>query len=353
MKDKEILDKISFILSGETFFSHEEVIYNIKTHEPKDDCLANFFLHSLNDRFRFNDLLDQDDLEEHLNSLGIWTFEDEQKFKDSEEHLEKLKVGLFESLYNKKAQKSIRSQMSGIRKALSKARLKKYSLFDQSIEYHNMQFKKRFFVGVNLYNLEGEKLYTASDFHSIPTHIIDKGVEKWDSECNISQAEIREIVRSGTWSTCWNLGETSLFGKPISMLNDIQRTSLVFSKMYDNARQSTECPPDEVFNDDDMFDGWMIKQKEKVEQDRKKRRADQLHETKTKGSKSDAGELYLMADSPEEATEVARLNAFAERMKLRDQMREVKSAGEEGIHEANLTHTQMDLRRQLMDSQKK
>jgi hypothetical protein len=353
MDSKDIADRISFILSGETFFSYNDSIYNIKSPCPQDKSLANYFLEGLNKKFRFKELLDQDELEKHLSSLGIWTPDDDQKFKDSEEHVDKLKVSLFESLYNKKAQKSIKSQIAGIRKALDKARLKKFSLFDQSIEYHNIQFKKRFLVAVNLYDLEGKKLYKASDFHSIPSDIIDRGVKEWEEECSISQEEMREIVRCGGWSTHWSLGKEKMFGKAICMLNEIQRTALVFSKMYDNARQSPECPPDEVFEDDDMFDGWMIKQREKAEQDRKKRRADKLHDERGGGKQSDAGELYLMAENPEEATDVARLNAFAERMRLRDQMREVKSAGGAGIEEINLTQTQMDLRRQLMDSQKK
>jgi hypothetical protein len=61
--------------------------------------------------------------------------------------------------------------------------------------------------------------------------------------------------------------------------------------------------------------------------------------------------MYLLAEDPQEANEVSRLNSFADKMRLRDRMREVKNRGE--VEELNLTDTQMKLRRQMMEQQKR
>jgi hypothetical protein len=75
--------------------------------------------------------------------------------------------------------------------------------------------------------------------------------------------------------------------------------------MYDSAYQHPECPPDTVFEDDDMFDGWMIKQRRENEKNKNKNRTEKMLE----GRKLDkAGEVFIMANSQEEAEQIYGLN---------------------------------------------
>jgi hypothetical protein len=64
-------------------------------------------------------------------------------------------------------------------------------------------------------------------------------------------------------------------------------------------------PPDSVFEDDDMFDGWMIKQRRENEKNKNKNRTEKMLE----GRKLDkAGEVFIMANSQEEVEQIYSLN---------------------------------------------
>ena len=113
----------------------------------------------------------------------------------------------------------------------------------------------------------------------------------------------------------------------------------MYSKMYDNAYQNPDCPPDEVIEDDDMFDGWMISERREREKNKKKKNLDKV--TDQKGD-----EIFVMADSPEDADDIVDVNDYSEKMRLRDRMRQIK-ASEDMIEELDLRDVQMMLNRQL------
>ena len=54
-----------------------------------------------------------------------------------------------------------------------------------------------------------------------------------------------------------------------------------FSRMYDSVYKNTECPSDDVIQDDDMLDGWFIQQtKEQEERQKEKLSEDKLSHLK-------------------------------------------------------------------------
>ena len=59
-----------------------------------------------------------------------------------------------------------------------------------------------------------------------------------------------------------------------------------FSRMYDGAYGSPECPPDKVIEDDDMFDGWLIDQRRTREKEQSVKRAEAAGNWKDSAKKS-------------------------------------------------------------------
>ncbi|NDG31617.1 hypothetical protein EB118_16310 [bacterium] len=75
--------------------------------------------------------------------------------------------------------------------------------------------------------------------------------------------------------------------------------------MYDSAYEHPECPVDSVFEDDDMFDGWMIHQRRENEKLRSKNRTEKILEDKKLDK---ANEVFIMASSKDEAKSIYDLN---------------------------------------------
>ena len=103
--------------------------------------------------------------------------------------------------------------------------------------------------------------------------------------------------------------------------------------MYDNARQSPEAPPDEVFNDDDAFDGWSTIQRKEADKYRDQKNADKISGQK-------GGEIFMVTNR-EDAENIYDLNTHSDRMKVKNRLKEVKQAGGEVIHEHQLSDVKM------------
>ena len=115
--------------------------------------------------------------------------------------------------------------------------------------------------------------------------------------------------------------------------------------MYDNAYQSMECPPEEVFEDDDMFDGWLIEQRRKREKDQKQKQVDLM-----KNVPDSAQEVFVFAPTREDANKVYDLNDRDSRMKIKQRQQLIEQRVE--VEAQDLPDTQLELRQQQMEEYK-
>jgi hypothetical protein len=142
------------------------------------------------------------------------------------------------------------------------------------------------------------------------------------------------------WKNFWSANKENLFDRSTINWTDEQRTLVILTKMYDAAMEHPECPPDSVFEDDDMFDGWMIVQRKENEKLRNKNRTEKLLE----GKKLDkAGEIFVMAKSKEEASNIFDLNDPNARHTIKERQTILAQTGKE-LNETELP----DVRRNLV-----
>jgi len=80
--------------------------------------------------------------------------------------------------------------------------------------------------------------------------------------------------------------------------------------MYDNAYENPKCPEDEVMDDDDMFDGWIINERRENERDRLENRV----ESKLDGRHSNAQEVFVMAHSKKDVEDINSYNDLQGKM---------------------------------------
>jgi pyruvate/2-oxoglutarate dehydrogenase complex dihydrolipoamide dehydrogenase (E3) component len=144
-----------------------------------------------------------------------------------------------------------------------------------------------------------------------------------------------------------------LFGKPTINWTDEQKTLVVISKMYDSAYEHPECPPESVIQDDDMFDGWMIIQRREHEKNKDKNRNEKILKDKKLGN---AKEVFLVANSKEEAQNIYSLNNANSRNTIKERQNIILHTGSE-VSETDLPDVKRELvmqqNRQFLQSRKK
>ncbi len=78
---------------------------------------------------------------------------------------------------------------------------------------------------------------------------------------------MRELARTDPWRSIWNVGKKlgNIFDKPAVEFTSEQKTLMSWSSLYDSVSESSEAPADDVVEDDDILDGWLISQRRKRE----------------------------------------------------------------------------------------
>ena len=238
-----------------------------------------------------------------LHEEDIFTQEVEDALKKMEDDIEELTFQLFTSMLNAEKSKFVRLTLSRTRTAMSNLLSAKGCLDHTTKEGYASLVKTQYLTSRSLFNENSDRL---SNDGCTPELIEKTMIEVANS--SVSQSELRELARSEPWRAYWgSSGKQNVFsGIPIDYTED-QRSLVLYSKMYDGAYEHPECPDDEVIDDDDLFDGWMIHQRREREGDKKKKSIEASINEKQKN----AQELYVVAPDTKEANKINELNTPA------------------------------------------
>ena len=271
----------------------------------------------------------------------IWDDGSENNMKEITKTIEDLKIELFDSFFNPTEHKKIREQLRMAEKKHIDMLQRKHTLDYITLEGYADFVKQRFIMSHTTYNLDGTRLW--SSYNEANPFTLDKLV-LWMNSNRITPEEFRVVSRSEPWKTMWSTSKDTLFSEG---LTEDQQMLVMYSKMYDGAYDHPECPPDDVIEDDDMFDGWMIKNRRKSE----KSRMESLLNNKHSGNKhskhtdrmANAHDVFLPAKSSEEAKAIDKMND-AESSIIKKQ-REVMIRKRGKVNEAELPDQQRALTR--------
>ena len=292
---------LSRILSGFYLFIYRDNRYKLKYPDISIKYEADIYCQEEYVKNRFNDWIHNDDILNILITLGIWDPLLEKEFKEINTKIDDAKVDLYKNFVNINRVKTLRRQISSLKKRHNFLYNTRHSMDHLTSEGYSLLLKNQYILANSLYDDNDQKLFNNIDninfslFNSLSNTIHE----------NLIPAEaFREIARSDVWRNYWSANKDMIFDKPTINWTDEQKTLVILTKMYDNAYDHPERPPDSVIEDDDMFDGWMIMQRRQNEKDKNKKRTENMLGNKL----NKAGEVFLVANSMDEAQNIYNLN---------------------------------------------
>lgn len=327
------------IISGIKFITIDNIRYKLIAPSKELKLLSEYIYKDTIESLRFDNFITKEKAERLLIGLGMWGPHEEQSLKKLEKYLDDQKVRLYHSLYDSEKQKRTRRTIKTTKANIQKAFMRKYALEYMTLEYHALAMKRNFIVGMCLRDMDGHAIYEEDGFWNANSDILERVVELLDSN-TYDVSDIRNIARNDPWKSIWNIGKENCLGRPSSELTSDQITLMTFSKMYDSAYQSMDCPSDEVFEDDDMFDGWMIDQRRTRDKQQKQKETDTLNNIPDK-----AQEVFVFAPTREDADKVYDLNTEDARRTIK-QRSQVIEARDGRVDAKELPDTQLELRNQ-------
>ena len=295
---------------------------------------------------KFNDWIRQYDLVETLIFCGLWTKDTMKIIKSLETKIDDQKVDLFKSALfvdkEKKARKALLLSKTQLNTILSK----KQDFLTHTLEGYASSIKNEHIICETLLK-NNKKVFNTKLSGSSSSYVLFNDIVNEINKFTIQIESFKKLARSHMWRSYWTSAKNgaSLFVGSVSEWSDDQRVLASMSRMYDNVYEHPECPSDQVIEDDDMLDGWMILQRRLVDVQKKKAAVDALHP-----KLRNAQEVFIMANDSQEAQEIKSFNTQETLNTINQRSDFINARG--SVSSIELPDVQMDLRNKMAEQMK-
>jgi hypothetical protein len=301
-------------------------------------------------------ILSAEDIVGFLLLQKLWDANEESRLDDLKAEIDKLKIRVYQA--------GVHTNQSLIaRKLLKNCREEYKTLFYRRHQYDYATSeglaglaRSHYLVGSTLCDRRGEKIWKNGEFwEDGDDGLIDQIMIRLRDQ-QPDELVLRDIARTEPWRTYWISSNKQPFSGAAGDLSEEQRSLIMWSKMYDSIYEHPERPSDDVIQDNDMLDGWLLLE----QQERKEKQQQQVAERQITENKRIAGSQHVFLMTNEIYTEHGRdahlksleevkaitdsLNTPAAKMIKQERFAVIKAAGE--IEGAHLPDVQRDLRMQ-------
>lgn len=269
------------------------------------------------------DVFTDETILEFLKNKGLWNNTLQIQLDGMHELIEDKLVELYDNMLSDNS-RELRLQLKDLRDRENNLYSIRHSYDHLTCEYLATIAKYKFITGASLEYLNGASYWKVP---YLSWNKPDRFLEAVVTYCNhqsILPSSYRELAKTDPWNKLWGMRRTigkNIFGCSLNNMSDSQIYLLFWSSMYDCVYKHSERPIDEIIQDDDLLDGWFIKQKRIREKEENK----QYIEGKLKNPKiANAHEIFIVANSEDGAKKVIDMNDnYNERLR-NQRMRQLK-----------------------------
>lgn len=240
-------------------------------------------------------MMPSSDLVSSAIKMGMWSHKKDEYIEELYESIYDAKRSLLDFIFNKIKLEQHRKLLRDIENNLLSLLAEKSRITKDSAENYALMKQQRFLLSKITKHNDVFVWKTINDFNE-DTNIntINFLVNQYFHEFNFGNKAIRYLARTDPWRSMWKAAKSgqSLFNKPICNWSENQIDIVRWSDIYDNIYGAYERPSDEIINDDDLLDSWIIRNNDKNTSNIKSNALDKM------SSKSNGGrkEVFVMTD---------------------------------------------------------
>ncbi len=275
---------------------------------------------------------------EMLEEQGIWNEEFEEELSAIDKEIEKLKMDVYQSFF-KAASREIARKLLRAKEAI------RLELFGQK---HSYDFTNA--VGVATFARWNWIIeHTTTYENGSPYNWEDISVQDllvWYKQNMLGEEKLRYLARTEPWRSIWSSGkkEGKIFDVCSTELTTEQKSLIGWSTMYDSISESPESPPDDIIEDNDALDGWLISQNQKRKREREKSVAEELT-----GKHPNAKDIFIKPETEEDAQRIVELNDLESQRIRSRRTQKIKNQGSVQYHKFD--DVQQDLQDEIAAAQ--
>jgi hypothetical protein len=325
--------------------SGDETFLRVEYPRVHQNYIAQEIYLSAYDKAVEENLYFDEEIIEWMSEQGFWSDIDAKRLEKIPKDIEDTKVSMFEAQFSKDKQDSLRVFLRKAEEQLFRT-LQKRHRYDHLTCSGYANYARLNWIIENCTYYEDGKPY---DFvHKSISEILSD----WQSSV-INEAEYRELAREDPWRGIWSASKNGgqLFDRMVCEYTASQKTLISWTRMYDAISESPNAPGESVIEDNDLVDGWLIKQGREKKMADGQKGAEDLFSDKVANS----GEIFIVTgNDKEDAGRVNKLNDPMSVQAKKSRFNVLKDGGT--VDEADLPDVRQDLKmqghRQFRDSLK-
>tara|TARA_R110000824_G_scaffold136793_2_gene300539 strand:+ start:16091 stop:17122 length:1032 start_codon:yes stop_codon:yes gene_type:complete len=272
---------------------------------------------------------EEDEILDLLLEYDLWDEQKETKLKGLPKQIDDMKVRMLENAFKSKTREGIRHHVRLAQQQIQDLAQQKHFYYQYTCEGYADYCVLSYFVETSCFD-EQNKI---CDWN---IHSLDKFVSLYQQDF-LSDDAIREISKTNEWSRIWAVSRDAslLFDRQPHEFTSNQISLILWSKTYDSCQESTECPPEKVIDDNDLFDGWLIKQRRKRETDTKQDFG------KSSVNLPDSDEVFIPVETESDREEVDNMNDPLVRSIKRQRFKQIEEQG--SVQHGDLSDVRRDI----------
>lgn len=275
---------------------------------------------------------------------GLWSSAEEKQLKKLNEDVPEIKVKIYQASLKTDERVAQKAYLREVKKEIERLTYKRHSMDYLTCAGVATSARIKFTIGCSLYLPNGRPYWKSYKNWQSSDELIDSVITALN-ESRLDETVIRELVRNEPWRSIWSASKRAglgVFNKASIDLTDYQKNLIQFSQMYDNIYEAGELS-DEVIEDDDMLDGWMILQRRERENElTKKSIEDKISDNPRIRN---AEEIFIPVNNEEDAKKIYETMDIGGKMAFKSKMAQVKQEGV--VKEQDMHHTRLQVQEQL------
>ena len=281
-----------------------------------------------------------------LKQKGMWDALREGELKTIPERIEGLKVELYNAYFKFRRRDQIKKSIDTLRFREVELSREREMFKHASAEGYAITCRNKHLICASTFDMTNTPVFK-DDYDRYSQSELELFIQDYLRE-KVDDSLIRKLSKEEPWRSTWSAGkfEGSIFGKSSSLLSYEQKMLIIWSKMYDSIYESPDCPPEEVLDDDDCLDGWLIVQGKKREQEKKG-----SHGYKPGDKFNKADEVFIMVENENDVARVEAMNGPEAIFRKQQRMGALKKAGGV-IEEQFMPDSQLKVREVAMQQQR-
>lgn len=344
MNDLE--DNLYKIINGYFYIEVNSTNYKIVMPGIEQKYQAHCFYKDILNQNKFDDSwLSETDIKKLLVSYNIWNENKEKDFKDLISVLDKTKIEYYLNfnMVSKKIQ--IKSAIDNLNNNINKAYIEKHHFDHLTLEHYAQNMKNQYLIYTMVYK-DNARVFNDT-FESIDSNYLHEIIAEIHNN-TLGNEDIKAVARHDLWKSYWTSNKDNIFGGNIKTWTDEQRSLVNFSRTIDAIREHMEAPTEDIINDNDALDGWVLYQNDKSLKEKKQK----LLTEKYGLDKKDVGEVFVLTHHKDEANDIYNLNDAQTNRDIKEMTKLVINSQDKTIPWSEVPHIKRELQQRVMTMQK-